>query len=231
MNELFWIVMLVVNFALILIAFRLWGKLGLYVWIPISVIVANIQVTKMVVLFGLDATLGNIVYATGFLATDILSELYGKKDSRKAVGIGFFSLLGMTLLMQLALVFEPSSSDIANPSLSLVFGLMPRIAFGSLVAYVISNLHDIWAFEFWKQKKPGRNTLWIRNNLSTIVSQLIDTLVFTLIAFWGVYPTDVLISIIISTYVLKYVVAILDTPFMYLARHWYDKEKIPTPTF
>lgn len=107
MNELFWMVMLALNFVMILIAFRLWGKLGLYIWIPISVIVANIQVTKNVVLFGLDATLGNIVYATGFLATDILSELYGKKESAKAVAIGFFSLLSMTIIMQVALLFEP----------------------------------------------------------------------------------------------------------------------------
>ncbi|MGH0052970.1 MAG: queuosine precursor transporter, partial [Sphaerochaetaceae bacterium] len=195
-----------------------------------SVIVANIQVTKNVMLFGLDATLGNIVYATGFLATDILSELYGKKESTKAVAIGFFSLLSMTILMQIALLFSPASSDIAHTSLALVFGLMPRIAFGSLVAYVISNLHDIWAFDYWKRRRPGTRTLWLRNNLSTIVSQLIDTLVFTFIAFWGVYPAEVLTGIVISTYVLKWIVAILDTPFMYLARAWYDKEKIPTPS-
>ncbi len=230
MNELYWFVMLLCNFILIMFAFRKWGKIGLYIWVPISVIVANIQVTKNVMLFGLEATLGNIVYATGFLATDILSEFYGKKESAKAVGIGFFSLLTMTLLMQVAILFEPASSDIAQASLSRIFSLMPRIAFGSLLAYVISNMHDIWAFDFWKRKKPGRNTLWLRNNLSTFVSQLIDTLVFTLIAFWGVYPTDVLVQIMLSTYLLKWVVAMLDTPFMYLARHWYENGKLPATT-
>ncbi|NLA98459.1 MAG: queuosine precursor transporter, partial [Spirochaetales bacterium] len=90
MNELFWFVMLLCNFTLIMFAFRRWGKLGLFIWVPISVIVANIQVTKNVMLFGLEATLGNIVYATGFLATDILTEFYGKKESAKAVAIGFF---------------------------------------------------------------------------------------------------------------------------------------------
>ncbi len=227
MNELYWLVMLVLNFLLIMVALRLWGKMGLYIWVPISVILANIQVTKNVMLFGMEATLGNIVYATGFLATDILSELYGKRESIKAVAIGFFSLLAMTIIMQVALLFEPAASDIAHPSLSLVFGLMPRIALGSLIAYVISNLHDIWAFDFWKRKKPGRNTLWLRNNLSTFVSQFIDTLVFTLIAFYGVYPSSVLIQIMISTYLLKWVVAMLDTPFMYLARNWSEKQKLP----
>ncbi|AEV28472.1 conserved hypothetical integral membrane protein [Sphaerochaeta pleomorpha str. Grapes] len=226
MNELYWVLLLVLNFMAIMVAFRLWGKLGLYIWIPISVIVANIQVTKTISLFGLEATLGNIVYATSFLATDILSEFFGKKASKKAVGIGFFSLLAMTILMQVALLFEPSPADIAQGALSTVFGLMPRIAAGSLIAYVISNYHDIWAFSFWKEKKPGRNTLWLRNNLSTFVSQAIDTLLFTLIAFWGVFPKEVLIQIMISTYVLKWVVALFDTPFIYLARHWVEAGKI-----
>lgn len=228
MNELFWLLMLFVNFLAIMIAFRLWGKLGLYIWVPISVIVANIQVTKTVMLFGMEATLGNIVYATSFLATDILSEFYGTKESAKAVKIGFFSLLTMTVLMQVALLFNPSSNDIAQGPLSMIFGLMPRIAFGSLVAYLVSNSHDIWAFEFWKKRKPGRNTLWLRNNLSTFVSQLIDTLLFTFIAFYGVFPFPVLLQIMLSTYVLKWVVALCDTPFMYLARYWHDTKKIPT---
>jgi len=230
MNELYWFAMLLCNFILIMFAFRKWGKLGLYIWVPIGDIVANIQVTNNVMLFGLEATLGNIVYATGFLATDILSEFYGKKESAKAVAIGFFSLLTMTILMQAALFFEPAVSDIGHASLAHIFGLMPRIAFGSLTAYVISNMHDIWAFDFWKRKKPGRNTLWLRNNLSTFASQLIDTLVFTTIAFWNVYPTNVLVQIMLSTYLLKWVVAVLDTPFIYLARHWYDTGKLPPST-
>lgn len=215
--------MLLMNFIGIMFAYRIWGKLGLFIWIPVSVIIANIQVTKNISIFGLEATLGNIVYATGFLATDILSEAYGARESRKAVGIGFFALVMMTLLMQIAILFTPSASDIANESLSLIFGFMPRIALGSLVAYLCSNLHDIWAFEFWKKKKPGRRTLWIRNNLSTMVSQLIDSLIFTFIAFYGVYDMKVFWDIVITTYILKFIVAICDTPFMYIARHWMEK--------
>ena len=84
MNELLWFLLLVLDFAAIMLAYRFWGKLGLYIWIPISIILANIQVTKNVSIFGIEATLGNIVYATSFLVTDILSEIYGKKESSKA---------------------------------------------------------------------------------------------------------------------------------------------------
>lgn len=228
MNELFWFGMLLVNFAFILTAFRLWGKTGLFAWIPVSVIVANIQVTKNVTLFGLKATLGNIVYATSFLATDILSEFFGKKEAYKAVGIGFFSLVAMTVLMQLALVFTPSPADMVHDSMLAIFSLMPRIALASLIAYLASNLHDVWAFAYWKEKRPGRKTLWMRNNFSTVVSQLIDTVLFTAIAFLGVYPRGVLLQIGISTYLLKWIVAVLDTPCIYLARSWVDRGYIPT---
>ena len=228
MNELFWFGMLVVNFVFILVAFRLWGKIGLFAWIPVSIIVANIQVTKNVSLFGLEATLGNIVYATSFLATDILGEFFGKKEAYKAVGIGFFSLVAMTVLMQLALIFTPSPSDIVHGSMTAIFSLMPRIALASLVAYLLSNLHDVWAFAYWKEKRPGRKTLWMRNNFSTFISQLIDTVIFTTIAFLGVYPWEVLLQIGISTYLLKWIVAVLDTPCIYLARSWVDRGYIPT---
>ena len=224
MNELFWLLMLVLNFIAIMVAFRLWGRTGLYIWIPISVMLANIQVTKTVVLFGLEATLGNIIYATSFLATDILSECFGKKDAARAVGIGFFSLVVMTVVMNVAILFQPAPSDFVQESMQTIFGLMPRIAFASLCAYFVSQMHDIWAFEFWRRLRPGRNWLWLRNNASTAVSQLIDTLLFTLIAFWGVFPWPVLWQIMLTTYLLKWVVAVFDTPFMYLARSWHEKK-------
>ncbi len=223
MNELLWLAMLLLNFAAVMICYRLWGKTGLYAWIPISVILANIQVTKTITLFGLEATLGNIIYATSFLATDILNENYGKRAAGKAVGIGFFALITMTLFMHLALRFEPSPADFIHEHLAQVFSLMPRIAAGSLIAYGISQVHDIWAYSFWKRKRPEARFIWLRNNASTMVSQLIDSVVFTLIAFAGVFPMEVLIQIIASTYLLKWAVAAADTPFIYLARRWKDR--------
>ena len=226
MNELLWMAMLLVNFGAILISYRIWGKAGLYLWVPIAVIVANIQVTKTVELFGLTATLGNIVYATSFLVTDILNENYGKKDAAKAVGMGFFSLIILTVLMNLALKFTPDSSDFAHGSLATIFSIMPRIAVGSLVAYGISQLHDIWAYDFWRKRFPSIKFIWLRNNLSTMVSQMLDTVIFTFIAFWGVFDSIILIDILITTYLLKLVVALLDTPFLYIARNWHDRRVV-----
>ncbi len=227
MNELLWVAMLALNFAAIIVCYRLFGKIGLFIWIPISVILANIQVVKTVELFGLTATLGNIVYATSFLATDILSENYGKKDAKRAVYIGFFSLIVMAGFMNLALLFKPAPEDFAQDSLLTIFSLVPRIAGASLVAYWASQLHDVWAYQLWKKRLPSPKFIWVRNNASTIVSQLIDSIIFTLVAFAGTFPTGVLFEIVVSTYLLKVLFAVTDTPFIYLARWMKTKGVVP----
>lgn len=222
-NELLWFILLLIDFITILIAYRLWGKIGLFIWIPIAIIAANIQVTKTIELFGITATLGNIVYASSFLITDILSENYGKKEAQRGVAIGFYSLILFTLLMNIAVRFLPSPEDFVQSSMETIFGFLPRIMAASLLAYGFSQTHDVWAFHFWKKKWPATKHLWLRNNLSTIVSQLIDSIVFTLAAFIGVFSEGVLIEIIISTYLLKLIVAVLDTPFVYLGKYIHEK--------
>ncbi len=226
MNELFWALMLLFNFGAIILAYRFWGKIGLFIWIPIASIVANIQVTKTIDLFGLTATLGNIVYAGSFLVTDILNENHGKKDARKAVGIGFFSLIAMMVLMNMALWFRPGADDFAQESLVTLFSPMPRIVLASLIAYGVSQLHDVWSYNMWKEKLPARRFIWLRNNISTMISQLIDSVIFTMIAFFGTFPTHVLVEITISTYILKWIVAVCDTPFIYLASSWRERAEL-----
>ncbi|HRY98923.1 MAG TPA: queuosine precursor transporter [Bacteroidales bacterium] len=220
MNEIYWFITIFANFGLILLAYWLFGRNGLFIWISIASIIANVEVVQTLELFGLAATLGNVVYATTFLVTDILSEKYGRKEANRAVWIGFFSLISMTLLMNLSLLFQPMDDEYsrnAHESLSLIFGVMPRIVLASLTAYFISQRHDVWAFHFWMRLFPGRGKLWIRNNLSTMVSQLIDSLIFTFIAFYGVFEWPVLMEILLTTYLLKWIVAAMDTPFVYLA--------------
>ncbi|HEQ98056.1 MAG TPA: VUT family protein [candidate division Zixibacteria bacterium] len=216
-NEILWFIFLIFDLSAVILMFKLWGKHGLYAMIASSVIICNIQVIAIVKMFGLVATLGNIVYASIFLSTDILSECYGKKEARRGVWIGFFCLFWAMIAMQFAIRFVPDASDFIMPHLKQVFSLLPRVSAASLAAYLISQHHDIWAFHLLKKKTEGRY-LWLRNNLSTAVSQLIDSLVFTLGAFWGVYGYEVLIQIIVTTYLFKIIVAALDTPFIYLAR-------------
>lgn len=214
-NEVLWLLFMLANFVLIILGYKLFGKNGLYMWIVLSAILANVQVLKTVELFGQVATLGNIMYGTSFLATDILSEKYGKQAARKGVYIGMFTLLVTAVLMTISLMFTPDNSDWVQSSLANIFGIIPRIAFASLVAYFISQMHDTWAYDFWMVKTKH---VWIRNNASTVVSQFIDTIIFTFIAFYGIFEMEIFVSILITTYIFKVVIAAVDTPFIYLAK-------------
>ena len=216
-NSLLWVGFILLDLSLVILIYRFFGKTGLYVIIVASVITANIQVVKTVEIFGFVSTLGNILYSSIFLATDILTEVYGKKAARRGVWLGFIGMVLMTLWMQIGLKFIPHASDFSQDSLLTIFGLMPRIAAGSMTAYLVSQHHDIWAFQFWKNKTRGR-FLWLRNNASTLVSQAIDTAIFCTIALWGVFDTNTWVQILVSTYVLKLLVAAIDTPFIYLAK-------------
>ena len=151
MNVLLWIGFALVNFGLIVLVYKLFGKSGLFAWIAMGTILANIQVTKSVdfdlgfVVF--SATLGNIMYGTLFLVTDALGEKYGIKAAKKAVYIGFFSLISMVILMQISLMFEPNDFDFVQGSMETIFGLVPRIALGSLIAYAVSQMLDVYLFK------------------------------------------------------------------------------------
>jgi queuosine precursor transporter len=225
-NESLWFILLLANFTAILFAYRFFGKLGLYIWIPIATILANIQVLKMVDLLSIGVTLGNITYASSFLVTDILSENYGTKSARKAVYIGFFSLTTTVIIMNIALMFKPNEFDFIQESLKNIFSLLPRIALASLIAYGVSQLHDVWAYHFWKKLFPAIKFLWLRNNASTMVSQLLDSVIFTFIAFWGLLPQSEFVQILITTYLVKWIVAVIDTPFLYMAQVMFNRSMI-----
>lgn len=224
-NEFLWIGLAIINFSLLLTMYRLFGRSGLFVWIGMATVIANLQVIKTIELFGLTATMGNIIYGTAFLATDILNEKYGKKQAKKAVWMGFSTLIAMTIIMQMVLVFEPAPSDFAQESLSTLFGIVPMIAIGSLTAYIISQYFDVWVYDKFKRMFPSDKQLWIRNNGSTMISQLIDTAIFCSIAFLGQYPFPIWLEIFFTTYIIKFLVAALDTPFFYLAKKMPEKEE------
>ena len=218
-NNLLWAGFVIIDLALAVIVYRFFGKFGLYALIVASVITANIQVMKTVQLFGMVATLGNVLYGSIFFTTDILSEIYGKKAARRGVWLGFIGMTLMTVWMQIGLKFIPDASDFAQGSMDTIFGLMPRVAAGSMVAYLVSQHHDIFAFHFWKNKTKGK-ALWLRNCVSTMVSQAIDTVIFCFIALWGLFDTGIWLQILATTYFLKWLVAVVDTPFIYLAKRW-----------
>lgn len=216
-NEVLWIGFALMDLSLVLIIYRFFGKTGLFGLIVFNLMLCNIQVLKTIELFGMTTTLGNVLYASVFLSTDLLSEFYGKEEAKKAVLLGFATLLMTVIYMQIALMFTPSPDDFVQPHLESIFSFLPRVAIGSLAAYLVSQLNDVHFFHALKEKYEGRH-LWLRNNVSTLFSQLLDSLIFCFIALWGLFPVEVWTEIFITTYVMKVIVAVLDTPFIYLAK-------------
>lgn len=212
MNEVLFFITLILNFSGILAAYWWLGKTGLYCWIVLASVIASIEVLKCVDMFGMSVTLGNVIYGTTFLATDILSAKYGKNAAQRGVFVGFASMMVFLAMTQATLLFEPNSDDFASQAMETLFNLTPHICIGSLVAYFVSNMLDTYLFH-----ALGRFPLWVRNNGSTMVSQLVDTFIFTAIAFWGVFSFSTLVELFLTTYAIKLLISACDTPFVYLA--------------
>lgn len=219
MNNLIFVVSILFYLGSVLLLYKLFGRNGLYIFTVFGTILANIQVCKCVDFFGFSTTSGNVLYAATFLVTDILSEKYGKKAAGKAVKFGLSTTVLWIIGTQLTLLLTPNANDVVSESLNVVFGLVPRIAIASLIGYVCSQSIDVFLYHYiWKKTGDKKGKLWIRNNFSTLTSQAVDTIVFTTLAFLGMYPTPVFVSILLTTYFFKAVVAVFDTPFIYLAR-------------
>lgn len=218
MNEFLFFVTVVFNFCGILLFYRFFGKIGLFSWVAFASIIANIEALKCVTIFGLSLTLGNVMYGTIFLATDILSEQYGGKTARKAVMIGFAATLVFTLASQITLLYVPNESDFASPAMQTLFSILPRMIIASMLTYIVSNTIDTYLYDAIRRKLPSDRFLWVRNNGSTCISQMLDTVVFTFAAFWGMFPNRVLFELCLTTYVIKLLIAVCDTPFLYIAK-------------
>ncbi|WP_436861660.1 queuosine precursor transporter [Staphylococcus caeli] len=225
-NEIFGVITFLVTFLLLVAMYRCFGKHGLIAWIAIGTVIANIQVIKTIDIFTISATLGNVMFASIYLATDILNDIYGRKIAKRAVWIGFSSTLVMIIVMQMSLHFTPSPIDTSQQALDAIFNLVPRIALGSVIAYIIGQHLDVLLFSLIKKVFSSDKTFILRAYGSTIISNIIDTALFVLIAFYGSMPNSAVFEIFITTYLLKMISTIFNVPFGYWAKSMYRKGKI-----
>lgn len=227
-NVLWGVFFMLVHFAFFLLCYRLFGKKGLYAWIGFATVIANIQVAKTIEMsigtFGIVMTLGNTIYTSIYMSTDLLNEKYGRQSAKQAVWFGFFTLIASTILMQMTLAFVPQADDFAHEPMTALFGFLPQVAAGSMCAYFVSQFLDVRVFSYLKQKFPVRNQFWIRINGSSLVSQFVDSLVFCTIAFYNIHAFDIWIQIFLTTYLLKLLISFLATPVLYWARNMKVRE-------
>ena len=216
MNIILGIISIIFVYTSTILMDKFLKKEGLIIWITFATITANILVCKNIDIFNLTVSLGNIMFASNFLATDILSEKYLKDYAYKAVIIGLVMNLLFTFFMQIALLYIPSSTDISNESMKTLFNLNLRVSLSSSLLYFLSNYLDIYLFNKLKEKYP--NKLWLRNNVSTIISNCLENYLFVTLSFIGIYDINTIISIATTTSIIEIFLAILDTPFLYLSK-------------
>jgi len=190
-----------------------------------SLIGANLLGTKITTLLGVSVSVGIFAYPISFLITDIVAEVFGKTKAKKFVLAGFISLILIIILTYISVKLPAAERYSYNNEYSIIFGASIRMIIASMVAFLLAQLHDVWIFHKLKEKTKGK-FLWLRNNISTIISQFIDTTIFMFIAFYAVTPKfDVafIFTLIIPYWLFKIAFAILDTPLVYAGIKWLKK--------
>lgn len=229
-QEVLWLTTLVLDLTGTVILYRLFGKVGLQVAIAVAIILANLQGPKLTVIFGIETTLGVIFYSSIFFATDVLSENYGRAEANKAVRMGFAVSIIVLLMLSLSMLYQPSDRQFAHDihnAFATILNFTPRFVIGSLFAYIVSQSFDVWAFHRIKQY-TGEKWLWLRNNLSTMASQIVDTAIFSLVVWWGVVDLATALKLGAAKYVFKVIIAMIDTTFIYWARTMFRHHHVPS---
>lgn len=230
-QEILWFTTIAIDLSFAIILFRLFGRQGLYASIVISLLLANLQGPKLTEIFGLQTSMGVILYSSIYFATDLLSERYGKSEATRAVMIGFMVSVIIIVMISISLIYLPATApETANLALNIheatatLFDFTPRFVLGSLLAYLLSQRFDVWIFHVIKEKTRGRH-LWLRNNISTILSQAIDTVIYGVVVWWGVVDFTTAMQLALAKYFFKILIALIDTPFIYIARDWDVQDK------
>ena len=221
-QNLLYLSTLVLDLGLTVLMFRFFGKEGLLACIVLSILLANLQGPKLTVIFSMQTSLGVIFYSSIFFATDLMSEKFGKKEADRAVMMGFSISLIILLMLSISLLFLPSiqgnqtfSTDV-HQAFVKILDFTPRFIIGSLFSYLISQRFDVWCFHKIKHWTNGKH-LWLRNNLSTMASQTIDTTLYSLVVWWGVVDLETAIQLGLAKMAFKIGIAAFDTPFIYLS--------------
>jgi len=171
---------------------------------------------------------GTTLFALTFICTDLMSEVWGKRHATQMVWAGFIMRVFSLLFLYFAVNVEGAGLPIWDnqDAYSSIFMSSSRILIAGIVTYPISQLADIYIFHYLKRSQEGKDLLWLRNTGSTFVSQLIDSSVFITIAFVGIVPHDVLINMIIGQVVIKWIIALVDTPIVYVLRNYITERKL-----
>jgi uncharacterized integral membrane protein (TIGR00697 family) len=213
--------------GLAILLYRFFGKYGLYTAVVLGIVLGNLQGGKVseLTLFGYSftASMGAILYSGIYFATDVLNEKFGREEANRAVMLGFVANVAVMITLLISIQFKPSditgSALEVHNAISTLAGYSPIFVIGSLTAYLISQTFDVWFFHKIRSY-TGESKLWLRNNLSTITSQLLDTMIYQFTWVMAGMDLKTAFLIAITKYIFKVFIAGIDTIFIYWVRKW-----------
>ena len=211
-NLLFLLLEYLVSALIILLALRFMKKEGAYVALTTLIIASNLGVAKLFNLFGMEVTAANMSMGMAFVIYSIITEVYGQSEGRKAVWIGFFAQFAFLSLGLIYTGYMPSQNDLAQNYLSQAFSLTPRIALGSWIAFLVSGYVAVWVYSMLK----GKTKIWMRNNVSTKIGQIVDNMIFVTIAFAGLVDWTTYFQIFLTTTLMEIALDYVDTWVVYV---------------
>lgn len=216
MNIILTIISIIICFGTLVLIEKKFKKEGVYCWMVFATITANIAVCKNIEIGGIVFTLGNILFASNFLATDILSEKYGKEVSKKGVYMALTFAIIFLVAMQIVMLFIPDNSDISQQYLKGLFEINLRTTIASVAMFFLSNIANVYLYDWIKNKV--RNKLWLRNNVSTLTTNCLENFFFIFLAFTGIYDFSLMLQIALTTCLAEIIIGLCDTPFLYLSK-------------
>lgn len=238
-NEMLLLGMYIFGVSSLLILYRFFGKTGIYVYMALGVVIGNIQVLKAMTLTGFSqpVAMGTVVFMTTFLGTDILAERYGKMVARKAVWCGFVGIIFTTGMMFMTLGMPPLFNSEPNAffneahyAMQTIFLPAPALFVASMLSYLVSQYTDVHLFLWVRRLTEGR-LLWLRSFLSTAISSLLDSVLFSVLAWKILAPLDIdtstlIFTYILGTYVLRLLITALNAPIMYFVNRGSNSQEI-----
>lgn len=216
MNELLLLAEVVLTFGCVVMAQKLFGKYGLMAWTAIAMILANLTVVKTVPMFGLEVTLGNVMFASTFLATDMLVELYSDKEAKQSIMMGVCATLCFVACTQFALMYTPSAFDVAQEPMAALFALNLRSSIASIVCCMLANLADVLVYKKIREATKGK-WMGFRSSFAAILCNCAENFLFTFIAFGGMFAPAELVMLALTTSAIEAGLGLCNPPFLYLA--------------
>lgn len=208
--------------------FKLMSLFAIFIGLLVGM---NLMGGKITTIAGISMSVAIFMVPVTFLITDVVSEVYGRKLSQLFTFAGMLSLLILLFYSIIFVALVPNERYPYNAEYGIIFGTSLRIIIASILAFTLSQIQDIWLFEYCK-RKTGEKYLWLRTNLSTFVSQTIDTLVFMFIAFYHVAPkfdSLFILKLALPYLAFKIALSVLSTPFVYLGVKWLRAYPLSNP--